>query len=104
MRKVVIGAAVVAALAGVFATQVRADDIDHCKVLDGYGESRFNPTELSEYQECWLDVYEADKSAGTLGSIFWTRVNGEYLSMPVKVLHKQGSAAKAKESQSRSPL
>ena len=97
MRKVLIGAAVVAALAGVFHTQVRADTIDHCKTLDGYGESRFNPTELSEYQECWLDVYKADETAGTLGSIFWVKVDGEYLSMPVKKIHKAGSAAKAKE-------
>ena len=97
MRKVLIGAAVVAALAGVFHTQVRADTIDHCKTLDGYGESRFNPTELSEYQECWLDVYKADESAGTLGSILWVKVDGEYLSMPVKKIHKAGSAEKAKQ-------
>ena len=52
--------------------------------------SRINPTELSDYQKCWLDEHRADKPNGVLGSLFYVKVNGDYISMPVKELVKRG--------------
>ena len=49
--------------------------------------TRFNPTELSQYQECWLDTYEED-NAGVLGSLAWIRLNGEYFSAPISLIRK----------------
>lgn len=65
-------------------------DSSHCKELDGAHQQRYNPTELSEYQKCWLDVHK-DENAGTIGDIFWVRVDDQYASMPVKQLRNAGS-------------
>jgi len=59
--------------------------------------NRFNPTELSDYQQCVLAAH-SDEQAGVLGSIFWTKVGDtEFVSMPVSTLRKAGSADAAKE-------
>lgn len=53
--------------------------------------NRFNPTELSDYQECVLAAH-SDESAGVLGSIFWTKIGEtEFVSMPVRSLQMAGS-------------
>jgi len=52
--------------------------------------SRVNPTELSAYQECWLDEHRSDEAHGVLGSIFYVKVAGEYISMPLKDLVIRG--------------
>ena len=52
--------------------------------------SRVNPTELSEYQECWLDEHRADEAHGVLGSLFYVKVESDYISMPVSDLAKRG--------------
>ena len=51
--------------------------------------SRVNPTELSEYQMCWLDEHRDDK-AGVLGSLFYLKIApGHYVSIPLSDLRKQ---------------
>ena len=58
--------------------------------------SRFNPTELSTYQECVLAAH-SNETAGTLGGIFWVKVGDtEFVSMPVKTLRNAGSKEAAK--------
>ena len=53
--------------------------------------SRVNPTELSAYQECWLDTHRPNEISGTLGSIFYLNLKGiGYVSMPVDALVKAG--------------
>ena len=53
-----------------------------------------NATELSEYQECWLDLHRADEPSGTLGGLFYLKVPGAgYVSMPVSVLIEKGKDA-----------
>ena len=50
--------------------------------------TRFNPTELSAYQECWLDTYKAEETAGIIGSLAWVRLNDEYFSAPISLIRK----------------
>ena len=64
---------------------VATADVSHC----GINESRMNPTALSDYQECWLDVYSMDKDYGVLGSLFWVRANGEYYSTQLSNLRTE---------------
>ena len=71
-----------------------ADSSEACGAFDN--SLRFNPTELSEFQECWLDFHYTEKTAGTLGSIFWAKVNGQFVSIPVSKLQQAGSADAAK--------
>ena len=52
--------------------------------------SRVNPTELSEYQMCWLDEHRPDEGHGVLGSLFYVKVDGDYVSMPISDLAKRG--------------
>ena len=87
-----------AAIAAAFVSNAQAADKTFgqtCGHLDN--SARFNPTELSAFQECWLDYHKADEAAGTLGSIFWARAGDDFVSMPVKVLHEARSKAAAKE-------
>ena len=59
--------------------------------------NRFNPTALSDYQQCVLAAHSS-QDAGTLGSIFWVKTGDvEFVSMPVKTLREAGSKAAAKE-------
>ena len=59
--------------------------------------SRFNPTALSDYQQCVLAAH-SDETAGVLGSIFWTKVGEtEFVSMPVQTLRSAGSQAAAQQ-------
>ena len=64
-------------------------DVSHC----GVNESRMNPTALSDYQECWLDVYSMDEDYGVLGSLFWVRANGEYYSTQLSNLRTESQRA-----------
>ena len=58
--------------------------------------SRFNPTDLSDYQQCVLAAHNGE-SAGTLGGVFWVKTGEtEFVSMPVSTLQKAGSASAAK--------
>ena len=43
--------------------------------------TRFNPTELSEYQQCWVDFYKADEVSGMVGNIFWMRLGDDTISI-----------------------
>lgn len=43
--------------------------------------TRFNPTELSEYQQCWVDFYKADEVSGMIGGIFWMRLGDDTISI-----------------------
>ena len=52
--------------------------------------SRVNPTELSKYQECWLDEHKSDEVSGVLGSLFYVKLApGHYVSLPVNDIRKQ---------------
>ena len=66
---------------------VSAADVSHC----GVEHSRFNPIELSSYQECWLDVYKADETHGVLGSLFWVKINDVYYSTTLSYLRNHGA-------------
>ena len=58
--------------------------------------SRFNPTDLSDYQQCVLAAHSSEQ-AGTLGGVFWARIGtADFVSMPVATLQKAGSAKAAK--------
>ena len=70
-------------------SNVATADVSHC----GHEHSRFNPASLSEYQECWLDVYKADETHGVLGSLFWVKVGGEYYSTTLSYLRSYGAEA-----------
>ena len=72
-----------------------ADSSEACGAFDN--SLRFNPTELSEFQECWLDFHYPEETAGTLGSIFWVKVDDKFISMPVENLQKAGSKEAAKQ-------
>ena len=68
----------------VFSTTAHAACEEHSKA------TRVNPTELSEYQMCWLDEYRGDEAHGVLGSLFYIKVDGDYVSMPIKDLVIRG--------------
>ena len=67
----------------------------HCNALDA--GPTYGKVELSEKDKCWLDHWKSDETGGVLGSIFWVKVNGEYISMPTKDLTKAGSKSAAKK-------
>ena len=71
-----------------------ADSSEACGAFDN--SLRFNPTELSEFQECWLDFHYPEETAGTLGSLFWVKVGDSFVSMPVSNLQSAGSKGGAK--------
>lgn len=68
---------------------IASADVSHC----GFEHSRFNPSSLSEYQECWLDVYKADETHGVLGSLFWVKVADQYYSTTLTHLRNHGAEA-----------
>ena len=84
-----------AAVAATFmSTGAQAESFsESCGHLDN--PTRFNPTELSAYQECWLDYHKPDEMAGVLGSIFYARAGDSIVSMPVSDLRSAGSAGAA---------
>ena len=87
---------ILAAIAATFATNVHASEptfAESCGHLDN--PTRFNPTELSEYQECWLGFHKPDEMAGVLGNIFWARAGDMTVSMPVSTLTNAGSKSAA---------
>ena len=87
---------ILAAIAATFATNVHANEptfAESCGHLDN--PTRFNPTELSEYQECWLGFHKPDEMAGVLGNIFWARAGDMTVSMPVSELTNAGSKSAA---------
>ena len=86
-----------AAVAATFmSTGAQAESFsESCGHLDN--PTRFNPTELSAYQECWLDYHKPNEMAGVLGSIFYARAGDNIVSMPVADLRNAGSAGAAKE-------
>lgn len=73
----------------VVSTSAFAEEVKSC---DHIIETKtINPVELSEYQECWLDLHRADEMSGTLGGLFYVKVPGAgYVSMPVATLNKEG--------------
>lgn len=86
---------VLAAVAATFSVSAHAAEptvSESCGHFDNH--SRFNPTELSEYQECWLDFH--GKEAGMLGSLFYVKAGDTFVSMPVSELREAGSKAAAK--------
>ena len=93
MKNIIIAAAV--GISAVSFNAQAADSTQACGMFEN--ETRFNPTSLSDYQECWLDFHYPDKMSGTLGSLFWVKVVDEFVSMPVKTLVREGSAEKAKQ-------
>lgn len=84
-----------AAVAATFmSTGAQAESFsESCGHLDN--PTRFNPTELSAYQECWLDYHKPDEMAGVLGGIFYARAGDSIVSMPVSDLRSAGSAGAA---------
>lgn len=98
MRYLVIG--ILTILAGTYAltgTSTPANAAS-CSSIHGTPESRFNPTSLSPYQECILDQFRADETAGTIGNLFWVRnIDGSYTSMQTTLLAQSGSEAAAIE-------
>ena len=67
MRKVIMAAAFAATTILSSASAMAGTTPASC----GVDEVRFNPTELSEYQECWLNTHRADETHGVLGSLFY---------------------------------
>ena len=92
MKKFVIAAALAATF---LSTGAQAESFaDACGHIDN--PTRFNPVELSEFQECWIDFHKADEAAGMIGSIFWARAGDGFVSMPVAELREAGSKDAAK--------
>ncbi len=67
-----------------------------CNTLDGKHGS-FNPTNLTDFAKCWIDVHKSDKLGGVDFGQAWAKINGTYYSVPLSVLKQAGSAAAAKE-------
>ena len=93
MKNIIIAAAV--GISAVSFNAQAADSTQACGMFEN--ETRFNPTSLSDYQECWLDFHYPDKTSGTLGSLFWTKIGDQFISMPIKDLVRAGSAENAKK-------
>ena len=92
MKKFVFAAAMTAAIVS---TNAHAESFaESCGHIENH--TRFNPTELSEYQECWLGFHKPDEMAGVLGNIFWARAGDMTVSMPVSELRSAGSKDAAK--------
>ena len=88
---------ILAAVAAAFVSNAHASEptfAESCGHIENH--TRFNPTELSEYQECWLGFHKPDEMAGVLGNIFWARAGDMTVSMPVSELRSAGSAEAAK--------
>ena len=94
MKKFVIAAAFAATVMSTGAQAFGASSADACGHIDN--PSRFNPVELSEYQECWLDFHKPDEATGMLGNLFWVRAGDGFVSMPVSELREAGSKKAAK--------
>ena len=43
--------------------------------------TRFNPTDLSDYQKCWIDFYKADQASGMIGDLLWMRLGDDVISL-----------------------
>ena len=93
MKNIIIAAAV--GISAVSFNAQAADSTQACGMFEN--ETRFNPTSLSDYQECWLDFHYPDKMSGTLGSLFWVKVGDEFVSMPIQTLVREGSKENAKK-------
>ena len=52
-----------------------------CNDLFWTDRSRINPTKLSDYQKCILSVHYGETDSGSLGSLLWIRIEGEYFSV-----------------------
>lgn len=77
-RKIILSIAAVAMSMSVAAPSFAASS----GCADKYeNESRFNPTELSDFQKC-VFAWNGTES-GTVGSNFWFIANGEYFYMPL---------------------
>ena len=70
-----------------------AADSSHCNVLDK--GPMFNKTILSDFDKCWLNTHRADKLSGVDGNVFWMKIDGKFISMPVKDLFANGSSKSA---------
>jgi len=75
-------------------TNAFASEGHSCSHFDNV--SRFNPTELSEFQKCVINKHE-DKEAGIFGNLFWIKVGDDIVSMQTKLLRDAGSKDAAKE-------
>jgi len=87
---------ILAAVAAAFVSNAHASEptfAESCGHIENH--TRFNPTELSEYQECWLGFHKPDEMAGVLGSIFYARAGDGFVSMPVSTLTNAGSKSAA---------
>ena len=87
---------ILAAVAAAFVSNAHASEptfAESCGHIENH--TRFNPTELSEYQECWLGFHKPDEMAGVLGNIFWARAGDMTVSMPVSTLTNAGSKSAA---------
>ena len=89
MRKVIMAAAFAATTILSSASAMAGTTPASC----GVDEVRFNPTELSEYQECWLNTHRADETHGVLGSLFYIKVNDVFYSAPLSTLRKLSDPA-----------
>ena len=87
MKKLILAAAAVMMTTTAHAACTQAE-------LEGMDNPvRYNPTELSAYQECWLDVHKADEEHGVLGSIFWVKFDDSYYSANLSTLSKLSDPA-----------
>ena len=57
-----------------------------CNDLFWTDRSRINPTELSDYQKCYLSQYHGETNSGSLGDLLWVRIDGEYFSVSKRKL------------------
>ena len=56
--------------------------VDHCPAqMDS-----INKMMLSEFDKCWLEAHQGDRTNGVLGSIFWVKVNDKFYSAPISSL------------------
>ena len=58
-----------------------------CNDLFWRDRSRINPTELSDYQKCYLSQYHGETDSGALGDLLWIRIEGEYFSLSKRELY-----------------
>ena len=89
--KLTIAAAVIGS---VISFNAMAADSSHCNVLDK--GPQFNPTQLSEFDKCWINTHKADELSGVDGNVFWMKVGDDFISFPVKDLVNAGSKSSAK--------
>ena len=65
-----------------------------CNTLDGK-HGALNPTKLSDFAKCWLDVHKSDKAGGSDFGQVWAKINDKYYSVPLKTLVNAGSKTAA---------